>query len=147
MKRPFMVSTLQVLNYALAEIRITGLRYLGDGKTLGIEIKDPTRSLEQNALIHPIIRLWAKHVQHPVNGIMTQMSEEEWKRILVASFRGETQRMTVDLAGHVFFLDSIHTAEFTKPECSEFIEFLYAGLAQRGVEVGREMEPSGKVAA
>jgi len=68
------------------------------GHPWSVKISETKRTAAQNDLIHPVIRLWAQNVPHPVNGVMGMLDEESWKRILMASFKGETQRVTADLA-------------------------------------------------
>ena len=99
-----------------------------------VQIKPPNRSLEQNAAQWPILEAFSRQLQWPVNGAMTELSAEEWKDILTAAFRRETARVAMGMDGGVVMLGA-RTSAFTKAEFSEWIEFLHATAAARGVEI------------
>jgi hypothetical protein len=63
---------------------------------------------------------------------MVTMDADDWKDVLTAAFRGETVRLAMGLNGGVVMLGQ-RTSKFTKAEFSEWIEFLYATAAQRGI--------------
>lgn len=73
-------------------------------------------------------------MQWPVNGQMVQLEAEEWKDILTAAFHQETARLAMGLNGGVVMLGQ-RTSQFGKKRFSEWMEFLHAIAAQRGVVV------------
>ena len=99
-----------------------------------VTISEPTRSLEQNAAQWPILQAFAGQLQWPVNGRMVSMSPDEWKDVLTAAFRKEQARLAMGLDGGVVMLGQ-RTSQFSKREFSEWLEFLHATAADRGVTV------------
>lgn len=99
-----------------------------------VTISDPTRSLEQNAAQWPILEAFSEQLQWPVNGKMEWLDREEWKDILTAAFQQETTRLAMGLNGGVVMLGK-RTSKFGKKQFSEWLEFLHAIAADRGVVV------------
>jgi hypothetical protein len=99
-----------------------------------VKISPATRSLQQNAAQWPILECFAEQLQWPVNGHMTKMTPEEWKDVLTAAFKGEQIRLAMGLDGGVVMLGR-RTSKFNTKQFSEWLEFLHATAAQRGVEV------------
>jgi len=139
MKCTFHITSPQSLESAIQCIREEFALRAQDGKALSVVASDPTRSLAQNAAMHPILRAWSRQIRHPVNGAMVLVSEADWKNIMTASFRNETQRISQGLDGGVVLLGA-STREFKMGEFSEFLEFLHAASAQRGVNLGPRIE-------
>jgi hypothetical protein len=81
------------------------------------------------------LQAFANQLQWPVNGAMVAMSADEWKDVLTAAFKRETVRVAMGLDGGMVMLGS-RTREFTKKEFSEWLEFLNATAAIRGVKLG-----------
>lgn len=98
-----------------------------------VSIDEPKRNLDQNAAMWPILEAFSEQLQWPVNGVMTTLTKEEWKDILSAAFRKE-QRVTMGLDGGFVMLGQ-RTSKFTKREFSDWLEFLHATAAARGVVV------------
>lgn len=92
----------------------------------------PTRNLAQNAAMWPILEAFAAQLQWPVNGAMVHMPAEDWKDLLSAAFRRESVRMAQGLDGGFVMIGS-RTSQFSVREMSEFLEFLHATAAARGV--------------
>jgi hypothetical protein len=88
----------------------------------------------QNDKQWPILRAFSRQLKWPVNGLMTDMTEEEWKDVLTAAFKNETIRLAMGLNGGVVMIGK-RTSKFTVKEFSEWIEFLYSVAAERGVNV------------
>ena len=65
---------------------------------------------------------------------MTHMTADEWKDVLTAGFRKEQARLAMGLDGGVVMLGQ-RTSKFVKSEFSEWLEFLHATAALRGVTV------------
>ena len=97
-----------------------------------LSLAPETRSQAQNRLMWPLLTAFSKQMQWPVNGQMVHMTPDDWKDVLTAAFRGESIRLAMGLDGGVVMLGQ-RTSKFTKPEFSEWIEFLYSTAAIRGV--------------
>lgn len=99
-----------------------------------VTVQEPTRSLDQNAAMWPILQAFADQLQWPVNGQMVWMTADEWKDVLSAAFRRESVRVAMALDGGMVMLGS-RTSQFGVREMSEFIEFLHATAAARNVDL------------
>lgn len=105
-----------------------------------METKCPTcgtekrRDLNDNAQQWPILQDFAQQLQWPVNGSMVYMSAEEWKDLLTAAFRQETVRLAMGLNGGVVMLGQ-RTSKFKKAEWPEWMSFLKAVAAERGIKL------------
>ena len=99
-----------------------------------VTIAEPSRTLDQNATQWPILEAFAKQAQWPVNGRMEWITAEDWKDILTCAFRNEHPRVAAGLNGGMVLLGQ-RTSKFSKREFSDWIEFLYATAAERGVVV------------
>lgn len=97
-----------------------------------VEIKERKRSLDQNAAQWPILQAFAEQMKWPVNGELVTLNPEEFKDILTAAFFGESVRLAQGLNGGVVMLGK-RTSKFTKKEFSDWLEFLHAAAAARGV--------------
>ncbi len=97
-----------------------------------IEVKEPTRNLEQNALLWVLLTAFSQQLQWPVNGAMCTLSPEEWKDVLSAAFKRETQRVAMGIDGGMVIL-GMRTSKMGKRQFAEFIEFIQAVAADRGV--------------
>jgi hypothetical protein len=88
-------------------------------------ILKPKRTLNQNALIHPIIRQIAVDAYRPVD-------EEALRRLrylLLEAWRNETGRQPMferSLDGMRMVNVDGGTSDLEKPDCSEFIEWMFA---------------------
>jgi hypothetical protein len=102
-------------------------------------LKEPSRTLEQNAAQWPYLDAFSKQLQWPVNGRLCTLSDEEWKDVLTAAFQGETVRLAMGLNGGVVML-GLRTSKMGKGTFSEWLEFLKATAAQRGVTVYTDEE-------
>lgn len=101
-----------------------------------VEVKEPTRSLDANAAMWPILHAFSEQLEWPVNGAMTKLDPEEWKSVLTAAFRNETARIAMGLNGGVVMLGA-RTSKFSKREFSEWLEWLHMVAAERGVDLSR----------
>lgn len=99
-----------------------------------------TRSQAQNRLMWPLLTCFRKALLWPINGRMVDMDEDDWKDVLSAAFKGDKVRLAMGLDGGVVLLGQ-RTSKFTKKEFSEWIEFLYATAADRGVKLPLWVEP------
>lgn len=99
-----------------------------------VTVKEPTRSLDQNAAQWPILQAFADQLRWPVNGAMVQLTPEEFKDILTAAFQGESVRLAQGLNGGVVML-GMRTSKMSKMQFSDWLEFLKATATLRGVEI------------
>lgn len=107
---------------------------LQSGKRWVLTIKLETRSQAQNRLMWPLLTEFSRQLQWPVNGQMVTMSPDDWKDVLTAAFRRESMSLAMGLDGGVVMLGQ-RTSKFTKAEFSDWIEFLFATAAARGVSL------------
>lgn len=99
-----------------------------------VTVAEPTRNLEQNAAQWPILQAFADQLKWPVNGSMESLTAEEFKDILTAAFKRETVRVAMGLDGGMVMLGA-RTSTMGKREFSEWLAFLHATAALRGVEL------------
>lgn len=99
-----------------------------------VTVAEANRNLDQNAAQWPILQAFAEQLQWPVNGAMQTMTPEEWKDVLTAAFRRETVRVAMGMDGGMVMLGA-RTSKFGKREFSEWLDFLHATAAARGVEL------------
>lgn len=99
-----------------------------------VTVKDPSRSLDQNAAMWPLLEAFSRQLEWPVNGRMVKMEPDEWKDVLTAAFKGEQVRLAMGLNGGVVML-GLRTSKMGKRMFSDFLEFLHATAADRGVTV------------
>ena len=97
-----------------------------------IRIDEPTRNLEQNALLWVLLSEFARQLVWPVNGAMVKLEPEEWKDILTAAYRQESQRIAQGLNGGMVML-GMRTSKMGKRQFGEFVEFVQSVAADRGV--------------
>ncbi len=101
-----------------------------------VTVKEPSRSLDQNAALWPLLTEFSEQLLWPVNGRMVKMEPEEWKDVLSAAFRGEQARLAMGLDGGVVML-GLRTSKMGKKQFSEFLDFLHATAADRGINIDR----------
>lgn len=99
-----------------------------------VTVSEPTRSLDQNAAMWPILQAFADQLQWPVNGAMVWMTADEWKDVLSAAYKRESVRVAMGMDGGMVMLGS-RTSKFSVREMSEFLEFLHATAAARDVRL------------
>ncbi len=99
-----------------------------------VTVGEPSRSLEANAAMWPILEAFSKQLEWPVNGRMVKMPADDWKNVLSAAFRKEQARLAMGLDGGVVMLGQ-RTSKFAKKEFSDWLEFLNSVAADRGVVV------------
>jgi inactivated superfamily I helicase len=104
------------------------------GHRLVVTVSEETRNSEQNSLMWVYLQAFAEQLQWPVNGAMVKLTPEEWKDILSAAYKRESQRVAMGLDGGMVML-GLRTSKMGKREFAEFIEFIQATAAHRGVEV------------
>lgn len=98
---------------------------------LEIAVREPKRSLDQNAKLWPMLQDVSDQVQWPVDGVMQLLSKEDWKDILTSGLNQE-QRIAQGINGGFVMLGS-RTSRMRKKEFSELIEFIYWFGSEKGV--------------
>lgn len=119
MKRTFILAHEQARQNAIQFIAQAPAGYC-------VTVAEPTRSLEQNALMWPLLEKLEKQVVW--HG--TKLSAEDWKDMLTASLRKQRAAPGID-GGFVVFGE--RTKTYSKAQFSELIELIYAFGAQQGV--------------
>lgn len=99
-----------------------------------VTLAEPSRNLDQNAAMWPILEAFSKQADWPINGRMGKLTADEWKTLLSAAFRKEQNRVAPGLDGGFVMLGQ-KTSHFSKREFSDWLEFLHATAADRGVVV------------
>lgn len=105
------------------------------GEDFEVEVREPRRTLDSNAAMWATLADIAAHVEwpHTVDGNwqIGQMDAESWKAVLTAAFEAET-RMAQAVNGGTVMLGA-RTSKFSKRRMGEFLEFVHAFGAERGV--------------
>jgi hypothetical protein len=108
---------------------------LAAGRKLTLEVKDASKSREQEEKYHAIIGDIAKQAQHMGH----KWDAESWKRLMVDKYLRETGFMNSpiipNLDGTGIIQLGFQTRKFSKEQASEFVEFLLAWCADNGIEL------------
>ena len=120
-KRTYKLVSDQVRAHCIDEIARAPL-----GKV--VIVQDPTRTLEQNAL------MWAMlaDISAQVDWYGQKLTSEEWKDVFSASLK--RQKVVPGLDGG-FVVCGQRTSKMTKGEMSDLIELMNAFCAERGVKL------------
>lgn len=104
------------------------------GRRMRLEIKQARRSTDQNDMFHVLIYKIATQMKN----VGSTWSTEDWKRLLIDQWAHETNRKLGKVApslDHERVVQlGIQSHKFTVEEGSEFIEWLLAWMAQKGIE-------------
>lgn len=100
-----------------------------------VSVGEPTRNLDQNAAQWPILDAFSSQLQWPVNGAMEWLTDEEWKDVLTAAFERESVRLAMAFDGPGVVMLGKRTSQFGKAKFSNWLEFLHAAAALKGVIV------------
>ena len=129
------MNTKRIFRLAHAEARRRAMSCVAEApEGYVVTVQEPTRSTDQNAAQWPILEAFAEQLQWPVNGAMVKLTAEEFKDVLTAAFQGETVRLAMGLNGGVVML-GLRTSQMGKRRFSEWLDFLNATAALRGVTV------------
>jgi hypothetical protein len=137
-KKVFILRERRNLDYMLQVIAANWEQMAKSGHPMAATLSESKRSLEANALMWVILTDWSNQVEWQVNGQTMKLSPEDWKTILTAAFMKEMGRIAPGLDGGMVLL-GCRTREFTVRQMTDFIEFLYAASAQRGVVIDRQV--------
>jgi len=109
--------------------------HLTAGQRMLIDIKKSTRSLDQNAKFHAMIDDIAKQMKKAGS----TWTEDDWKRLLIDQWANETGkkigRVAPSLDGERVVQLGHQSRKFSREWASEFIEWLYAWAADKGIEL------------
>lgn len=98
-----------------------------------VEIKEPTRSLEQNAKLHAMLEDVANQVEW--HGM--KLHKDIWKRICTAAMLreiGESPMLVPSLDGHGIEIIYEKTSTMGKRMMAALIEWVYAFGSEKGVQ-------------
>ena len=107
------------------------------GKKLVVEVREWTKSREQEKHYHAIIHRIAREAVH----LGAKWSTQDWKRFLVDQFsrenpkEGANSRIVQSLDGSGIVQLGEQTSEFTITRASEFISWLEAWATEKGIEI------------
>ena len=94
-----------------------------------VRIRKPTRTLEQNAALWPLL----EEIAAQVNWHGSKLSEEEWKDVFSATLKGQKTVPNLDGTGFVILGQS--TSDMDKKEFSDLLELATAFAIERGVKL------------
>jgi len=111
---------------------------LAAGRKLTLEVKDASKSREQEKKYHAILNEIAQQAQH----MGAKWDADDWKRLLVDKFLRETgfkdSPIIPNLDGTGIVQLGFQTRNFSKEHASEFVEFLLAWCANNGIELNEQ---------
>jgi hypothetical protein len=110
---------------------------LATGRKMTLEIKDASKSREQEEKYHAIIGDIAKQAQH----MGAKWDAETWKRLLVDKYCREiglNSQIMANLDSDGLVQLGFQTRKFTKEQASEFVEFLQAWATDNGVTLNEK---------
>jgi len=93
-----------------------------------VVVSEPTRTLEQNALLWPLLGALSKQVEW----YGQKLSPDDWKDLLTASLTKQRSAPAIDGGGFVVF--GQRTSNYTKSMMSDLIELINSFGAERGVD-------------
>lgn len=96
-----------------------------------VVISEEARTLEQNAAQWPYLEGFAKQKQLCINGVMEWVTQDDWKDVLTACWKGEMRVAAFD--NRVIMMPQ-RTSKMGKKVFSEWMEYLVAMAAQSGVK-------------
>lgn len=99
-----------------------------------VTVKPPTRSLDQNALLHSLLSQIARSGVE-IGGCRRTVDELKFLFVVAHAHETETPVEVVMFEGHQIALRE-STANMTKARSSSLIEYIQAWAAQRGIDLG-----------
>jgi hypothetical protein len=106
-----------------------------------VEIKEETRTVEQNRLLWPILTLWERFQKACVNGQTVPISANGWKIIHLADFQKEdgdeeasTPQFALTPRGQLIPLET-GTRTMGKRRFARFLTYLLAETGELGMEL------------
>ena len=104
------------------------------GHKMRLEIKRATRSSDQNDMFHAIIH----QIYLAMRVAGSTWTADDWKRLLIDQWASDTNRrigsVVPSLDGQRVVQLGLQSAKFSVADATEFIEWLDAWAAQKGIE-------------
>jgi len=100
-----------------------------------VKVAEPSRSLEQNAALWPLLQAFSEQKQWCVNGSLVSLTPDEWKDLLSASFNNETLRIAPLVGSPGMVVLGLRTSQMGKKRFSEFLDFIHSTAAELGVAI------------
>lgn len=97
-----------------------------------VTLAEPTRTLDQNSLLWPLLT----EVSSQVDWYGNKLTDEEWKDVFSASLK--KQKVVPGIDGG-FVVCGQRTSKMGKKEFADLIEVIYAFGAERGVKWSERM--------
>lgn len=98
-----------------------------------VEVKEPTRTLEQNSLLWPLLN----EISKQMNWYGSKLTPDEWKDVFSAAIK--KQKVVPGIDGG-FVVCGQRTSKMPKKEFSDLLELIMAFGAQNNVIFEREPE-------
>lgn len=98
-----------------------------------VTVSEPKRNLGSNAAMWVRLQAFSDQLLWPINGELTKIEPTDFKHILTAAYRQEVGRVALSLDGRGFVMLGARTSEMSQREMGEFLEFMDATAADRGV--------------
>ena len=103
-----------------------------------VSIREPNRTLEQNATLWRILTAFSKQLEWPVNGQMVKLEPEDWKDMFTASLR--KARVVPGLDPGSFVPLGMRTSDMSKDEMTALLDLIDAFAAQHSVALSDQKE-------
>ena len=103
-----------------------------DAPPLVVELREETRSLKQNALLHAMLG----DISRQVEWAGKKRDTDTWKRLLTAAWlraRGESVELLPAIDGHGVDVVFRRTSKLTRAECSDLCEYVMAWCSEHDV--------------
>ena len=104
------------------------------GHKLTVEVKQETRSIAENAMLHSLLTKISQNIEWAGK----KRDVETWKRLLTAAWcraKGENLEILPAIDGHGVDIVFRQTSKLTRSECAELIEYVLCWAAENGVDV------------
>lgn len=101
-----------------------------------VRITEPTRSLEQNSLLWPLLEALAEQV----DWYGKNLTADDWKDLFTAQMKKSKIVPAID--GQGFVACGLRSSHMSKAEFSEMIDMIYAFGAERGVKFNDNVSQS-----
>lgn len=132
------MSTKKVFRLSHTEARLRAVdAVMKSPDDMVVTISELNRSLDQNAMLWRLLTMFSNQIQWPVNGRSQNLSPEEWKDLLTAGFKAEREGLEIRVAQGLdggFVMLGTRTSTMGKREFSDFIEYIHAEAASRGLK-------------
>ncbi|MFA7054386.1 MAG: recombination protein NinB [Kiritimatiellia bacterium] len=128
-KQYFVLSHALARHNAMEAVRLAPEHYT-------VTIQPNKRTLEQNALLWPLLEDIARQVEW----YGQRLTAEEWKDVFTAGLR--KSKVVPDITGTGFVIVGQRTSQMNKREFSELIELIYAFGAERRVKFRTDTQAS-----